>query len=557
MHYFTNKRGLPVLTGKWRSTLTAILGVALVCGVTLQAAPGLAHARAHAAGGKTIVVDYIADFSSLDSARCYDTQCYPFMHAMYDQLVGYDTAHGTGLSLIPDAAAAMPAISNGGKTYTFQLRHDVHFWNGRLVTAADWVYSFQRIIDPKSQAGAAAFWQGIVGATRFAAGKATSVSGIKAAGKFGLRIDLLSPDSTFLYVLAMPFGSVVDKNQIAKYGKSYGAQHPMGTGPYEFKDYESGQRLTLARNPHYFRPGTGHVDSIEADIGVSTETAFLRIQRGQADLDGDFPTPIPPAEFLNVLSDPTLSKRVAKQVQVATQYIAMNTQMKPFDNVLVRRAVNYAINKPLLVRLVNGRGSATATFLPPLMPGYGKYALYSYNPAKARQLLKQAGYPDGFSTTFYSDNSADDPRISQAIVPMLGAIGIKAQLKVLPGPQWQAIVQSKGKSPITWTAWYQDFPDPNDWYEPIMSCASAVPGTFNMSFYCNPKVDAFAHKLKIMTDRAARLRLYPQLDKMVMEDAPVAPVFNSVFYSLPSTSMKRYSISASPWTLVFQDYVKG
>ena len=542
---------------RWRGPLAAILGALVVCGVALQAAPPAAQARTRAAAsGGTLIVDYKDDFSSLDTGRCYDTECYPFMHAMFDQLVGYDTTHGSGLNLIPDAAAAMPTISNGGKTYTFKLRNDVHFWNGRLVTSADWVYSFQRIIDPKTLAGAAAFWQGIVGAQQFAAGKAKTVSGITAQGPYGLRIDLLGPDSTFLYVLAMPFGSVVDRNQIARYGKSYATQHVMGTGPYQFASYQLGQKLILTRNPHYFRPGTGHVDTIEADIGVSTATAFLRIQRGQADLDGDFPTPIPPAEFLNVLSDPVLSKRVAKQVQVATQYIAMNTQLKPFDNVLVRRAVNYAINKPLLVRLVNGRGTATDTFLPPLMPGYAKYSLYSYNPAMARQLLKQAGYPNGLSTTFYSDDLSDDPRIAQAIVAQLAAVGINAQLKILPAAQWQAIVQSKGKSPMTWTAWYQDFPDPNDWYEPIESCASAVPGTFNMSFYCNPKVDAFAHQLKGMSDRAARLRLYPQLDKMVMQDAPVAPVFNSVFYSLPSTAMKTYFISANPWTLVFQDYVK-
>jgi len=546
-----------VTRSKWQSIFAAVLAATVVCNLTPRSAPPLVQARVAAASGGTLVVDYISDFSSLDTALCYDTQCYPWTHALYDQLVGYDTAHGSGLNLIPDAAAAMPALSNGGKTYTFQLRHDVRFWNGRPVTAADWAYSFQRIIDPKSKAGAAAFWQGIVGAPEFVAGKARTVSGIKASGTYTLRIDLQSPDSTFLYVLAMPFGSVVDRYTIAKYGKSYAPQHIMGTGPYKFQQYNLGQKLVLVRNPHYFRPGAGHVDTIEADIGVSTETAFLRIQRGQADLDGDFPTPIPPAEFLNVLGDPTLSKRVSKQVQVATQYIAMNTQVKPFDNVLVRRAVNMAINKTLLVRIVNGRGAPTSTFLPPLMPGYGAFSLYAYDPAGARQLLKKAGFPNGFSTTFYSDNLSDDPRISQAIIPMLEAIGIKAQLKILPGPQWQAAVMSKGKSPISWTAWYQDFPDPNDWFEPIMSCASAVPGTFNLSFYCNPKIDAFAHKLKLMSDRAARLRLYPQLDRMVMEQAPVAPVFNSVFYSLPSTALKSYKISASPWTLVFQDYVKG
>ncbi len=542
---------------RWRRSVTAALAAGLVCMLSLQIAPRGVQAQAHRAGGGTLIIDFIADFSSLDTARCYDTQCYPFMHAMYDQLVGYDTEHGTGLNLIPDAAAAMPRITNGGRTFTFKLRQYVRFWNGRLATADDWVYSFERVLDPKTQAGAASFWQGIVGAKEFIAGKAKHVSGIKAIGKFGLRIDLVDPDPTFLYVLAMPFGSVVDRNQIQKYGKSYALQHPMGTGPYMFKDYKIGQRLTLVKNPHYFGGNVGHVDAIEADIGVSTETAYLRILKNQADLDGDFPTPIPPSEFNNVLSDPVLGKRVVRQVQIATQYIAMNVLVKPFDNLLVRRAVEYAINKPLLVRLVNGRGQATDTFLPPLMPGYGHFNLYPYNPAKAKQLLAQAGYPNGFSTTFYSDNSSDDPRISQAIVQQLAGIGIKAALKVLPSPTMFTYWGTKGKVPISWTAWYQDFPDPNDFFEPILSCASAVPGTFNEPWYCNPKVDAFAHKLKIMTDRAARLRLYPQLDRMMMEDAPVVPVFNSVFYALPSSKLTKFFISASPWTLVFQDYVKA
>ena len=206
------------------------------------------------------MVDYGSDFSTLDSGKCYDGQCYPFMRAMYDRLVDYDTGHAPGTTLIPDAAAAMPAIGNGGLTYTFKLRHDVHFWNGRLVTSADWVYSFERIINPTTQAGAASFWNNIVGAKEFAAGKATHVRGIQALGPFGLRITLLSPDASFLNVLAMPFGSVVDKNQIARYGKSYASLHPMGTGPYMFQEHTLGQRLILVRNPHYFNPArAGHV----------------------------------------------------------------------------------------------------------------------------------------------------------------------------------------------------------------------------------------------------------------------------------------------------------
>ena len=116
-----------------RYMLLVALTAVVVCSLSLRAAPGIAQARSHMANGGTIVVDYINDFSTLDTGKCYDTQCFAWMHAMYDQLVGYDTRHGSGDSFIPDAAAAMPTITNGGKTYTFALRHDVHFWNGRLV----------------------------------------------------------------------------------------------------------------------------------------------------------------------------------------------------------------------------------------------------------------------------------------------------------------------------------------------------------------------------------------------------------------------------------------
>lgn len=537
-----------------RVMLAAALAVAFVCGLSPRIAPNAVQARTLNAASGTLIVDYTNDFSTLDTGKCYDGQCYPFMRAMYDRLIDYDTAHGSGANLIPDAAAAMPAISNGGKTYTFQLRHDVHFWNGRVVTSADWVYSFERIINPATQAGAASFWMNIAGAKEYAAHKATHVSGIEALGPWGLRIRLLSPDASFLNVLAMPFGSVVDKNQIAKYGKTYSTLHPMGTGPYMFQQYQLGHVLILTRNPHYFRPGVGHVARIEADLGVDTNTAFLRIQRGQADLDGDEPS-IPAAEFLSVRQDPTWSKQLTRQVLVGTWYISMNTQMKPFDNPLVRRAVNYAINKPLLVRLVNGRATVTNTFLPPAMPGHGSFDLYPYNPAEARRLMAQAGYAKGVDTTFLTDNISDDPRISQAIIPMLANIGIRAQLKEVPSATWSALVGTPHKVPMAWSQYYMDFPDPNDFFEPGLSCASAVSGSYNESWYCDPAVDTVAHRLKAMTDGAARLRLYPGLDMMMMRDAPIVPVMNPIHYDIHSLALHNYYYN-TVWELIFADYTK-
>lgn len=524
--------------------------VALTCGVSLRAASASSPATpAHAAKG-TIIIDFQNDVSHLDTGKCYDTECYPFMKIMYDRLVDYK---GTGPTIVPDAAAAMPKISNGGKTYTFKLRHNVRFWNGHLATSADWKYSFERVLNPATQAGAASFWQDIVGARAFMGGKAKHVSGIKTLGKWGLRITLTAPDAAFLNVLAMPFGSVVDQSVIKKYGKSYDALHSMGTGPYMLKQHVVGQRLILVKNPHYFGGNVGHVARIEVDFGVDANTGLLRIERDQADLDGDG---IPSADFLSVAHDPKWSKLLYHYLENGLYYVSLNTLDKPFTKVEVRRAINMAINKPLITRLINGRGVPASTVLPPGMPGYGKFDLYPYNPAKAKQLLAKAGYPRGFTTTFYSDNIADDPRLSQAIVQQLAQIGVKVNLKIVNGNTWQTIVGTKYKAPMSWSAWFQDFPDPNDFFEPILSCASASPGTFNEPWYCNPRVDKFANKLKAMTNRAQRLQQYSKLDRMVMQDAPIVPIYYPYFYDLRSVSLHNYSYSGQ-WGWLLENMTKS
>jgi len=227
-------------TLSWRG---AVLSAALITGLVAapQGLTSVGAARA-ASSGSTLTITFHDDFSHLDSARCYDTECYAAMRALYDRLVDYGTHSGSGDTLIPDAATALPAVTNGGRTYTFKLRQDVRFWNGRPVTSADWVYSFERIINPKTKSGGQSFWLNIQGADAYAKGKAAHVAGIRAVGTYGLAITLAQPDASFMNVLAMPFGSVVDRATIEKYGSSYDAKHPMGTGPFQFVSHTLNQQ---------------------------------------------------------------------------------------------------------------------------------------------------------------------------------------------------------------------------------------------------------------------------------------------------------------------------
>ncbi|MDQ2742288.1 MAG: ABC transporter substrate-binding protein [Chloroflexota bacterium] len=532
----------------------ALAAAAVTLGLagTLHAAGGAANAAGRYHG--TLIVDYQTDISHLDPARCYDGECYSWNHAMFDQLVTFRANSTYDYKIVPDAATAMPALSNGGKTYTFTLPHTMHFWDGKLVTASDWKFSFERVINPKTQSGAQSFWLGIKGANAYANGKAKHVSGIQTIGKWTLRITLDAPDSTFLDVLGMPMGSVVEPAVVRKYGdKGFDSMHPMGTGPYMFKQRVIAQKLVIVPNPHYFKGPQGHLAAVEAQFGINENTGLLRVERGQADLDGDG---IPSADFESVLHDPKLKSRLNRVIYIAFEYIAMNTQMKYFNNVLVRRAVNMAINKPLILRLLNNRGVVQNTIEPSTMPGYGAFNLYPYNPSKAKQLLAQAGYPHGFTTTFWTDNVGDDPRISQAIIQQLVQIGIKAGLKEVDGNTETQATGTKDKVPITLSAWFLDFPDPNDFIEPILSCASAVPGTFNEPWYCDPKVDKVAQRLKGMTNQSKRLSLYPSLDKMIMRDAPVAPLYTPVYYDLHSTALKHYYFNPV-WVYSFVNYSKS
>ena len=520
----------------WRRGAVATLVAAAVVASPYGHASARSAGAVPNAGGTTLSITFKDDFSHLDSALCYDTECYPTMKALYNRLVDYDMHRGAGTTIIPDAATAMPTISNGGRSYTFKLRHDVRFWNGRVAKAADWVYSFERVIDPKTKSGGQSFWLGIKGAQDFANGKAKHVSGLQALGDWGLRITLTSPDASFMNVLAMPFGSVVDRATVQKYGASYDAKHPMGTGPFQFVSHTLNQQMVLVRNPKYAGGHIGgNIDKVVFTFGVEPTLALLRLQKGQADLLGDG---VAPADFLQVTHDPKYKSWLIKAQQVADWYLAMNERVKPFDNLLVRQAVNMAINKQLILRLVNGRGVEANTILPPTMPGYRKSKRYSYNPVQAKALLAKAGYPAGFSTTLYTDNIDPDPKIIQAIQPMLAQIGIKATLRPIDGNALQQLQHDPNKIPIVWTAWFEDFPDPSDFYGPILSCSSAVPGTFNWSWTCVKKNDALADKLKATTDQAQRLSQYHVLDEMVMAHAPWVPVYHPIYYTMHGPNVK-------------------
>ncbi len=512
----------------------SVAAAALALGMTPAAAQETIDPNAKQGGA--IVVTYKDDFATLDPAIGYDWQNWSVIKSVFDGLMDYEP--GT-TNLKPDLAESYE-ISPDGTSFTFKLRAGVKFHNGREMTADDVKYSIERVVNPKTQSPGGGFFGSIKGYEAVAGGTSETLEGITVVDPLTVKFDLSRPDATFLHVMAINFAHVVPKEEVDKHGADFG-KNPVGTGAYKLTEWTLGQRLVFDRNADYWHKGLPYLDKITFEVGQEPVVALLRLQKGEVDVPGDG---IPPAKFQEVMADPAQKERVVVGGQLHTGYITMNTTMPPFDNVKVRQAVNMAINKERIVTLINNRAVPANQPLPPSMPGYDKaYAGYAYDVDKAKALLAEAGFADGFDTELFAMNTDPNPRIAQAIQQDLAAVGIKASIQALAQANVIAAGGDKAGAPMIWSggmAWIADFPDPSNFYGPILGCGGAVPGGWNWAWYCNADLDAKAAAADSMTDPAKaeeRYKMWSEIYAKVMEDAPWAPVFNEQRFTMRSPRM--------------------
>lgn len=475
--------------------------------------------------GGDIVVTYKDDITTLDPAIGYDWVNWSMIKSIYSRLMDYEP--GTP-NPVPSLAESFE-VAPDGLTYTFKLRKGVKFSNGREVVASDVKYSIERAVDPKTQGPGAGFFGAINGFEDVTGGKSTTLSGIETPDAGTVVFKLSRPDATFLHVLAINFASVVPKEAVEAAGGDFG-KSPVGSGTFTLKEWTIGQRLVFEKNPAYYVKNVPHIDKFTVEVGQEPLVALLRLQKGEVDIAGDG---IPPAKFLEIKNSPDGAQIIVDGAQLHTGYITLNTKMKPFDNVKVRQALNMAVNKERVARILNGRATPANQPLPPLMPGYDtSFTGYAYDVAKAKALLAEAGFADGFETVLYSTNTDPQPRIAQAIQQDLAAIGVKAEIRALAQANVIAAGGTEGEAPMIWSggmAWIADFPDASNFYGPILGCAGAVQGGWNWSWYCNKDLDARAVAADSMSDpakAAERTAAWGKVFTDIMADAPWVPVIN-------------------------------
>ncbi|MEZ4671234.1 MAG: ABC transporter substrate-binding protein [Anaerolineae bacterium] len=502
---------------RWLLTLVVVLLVGSVLPVAAQDA-------------NTLIVTSLSDVNSLDPALGYDTVSWPTELLVYRGLVAWDDS---GTTMEPSLADNVDSSSDG-LTFTFHLRDGVKFSNGREITADDVKYSFERLMNPATGSPGTFIYEVIKGAPEYMAGTATEISGIKVVDDRTVEFDLSEPEWTFLQRMALPFASIVAKEGVEAAGDQFGRQ-PVGAGPFVLSSWESGVRLVFERNPNYWREGYPKVDRIQLDVGVEPSVMVLRVESGEADTSLDF---VAPADYPRIAEDPALSKQLILSPTPNVQYLSYNVREKPYDDVRVRQALSMALDRDRIVQLLNGRPLPANGLFPPNLAGDNPdLPVPAYDPEGAKALLKEAGYEEGFETAIYGTTDPGDQTVMQAIAQDWEAVGVKTQINALEFSQVLDIMygDNPGQMPVLYIGWYADYPDPSDFYQPLLECNAGN----NIGGFCNEALDKQETAAALLPPGDERWAAYGALEASINEDMPWAFVYYGRNFFLRSMRVRN------------------
>ncbi|WP_432712147.1 ABC transporter substrate-binding protein [Pedobacter sp.] len=472
--------------------------------------------------------------TSMDPAFARNQNAIWMINQIFNGLVQIDS----DLNTVPCIAKTWQ-VSPDGLTYTFDLRKDVYFHDsplftggkGRKVNAADFVYSFNRLIDPK--VGSSGGW--------IFSDKVKDSTSFKAINDSTFQVQLVKPFPAFLSLLTAQYCSVVPKEVVEHYGKDF-RSHPVGTGPFKFKYWKEDEILVLLKNEKYWeKEGNAqlpYLDALKVTFINDKQSAFMNFIKKELDffdkVDGSY------RDDILTKSGHMTSKykgefQLKKGAYLCTEYLGILVdtsktivQNSPLRFKKVRQAINYAIDKKKLIKyLRNSIGSpATAGFVPAGMPGFDSTIVkgYHYNPKKAMALLEEAGYPDGKGMPMITLSASTTSRdLIEFIQGELHEIGIRVKVDVNPSASLRDLM-SKNEVTFFRGSWIADYPDAEN-YLSVFYSKNRVPFGPNYTGYFNDAFDKLFEQSYYEIDDEKRYDLYHKMDNMVLEHASIVPVY--------------------------------
>ena len=507
-----------------------------------------------------------SDVDALDPGIAYGAADLTLLRGLVRELYSFDSRLEGERALVPvpDLADGPPKLSQDGRTYTFRIRQGVRYAPpvNREVQARDFVYAVERQFD-RDNPSPNPYNSLIKGTAKFAAGKAKTISGMRAVGLHTLQITIDEPANDFLSILTLPFFSPVPEEHASRYepGRDY-ARELVATGPYRLKEYRPGQLIELVRNENW-DPRTDSlrsawVDRITVTIGRSQEDIQRAIESEEADLNLDN-MPAPVSELERLSGDPVLSKRFAVETTGCVHYLTLQMDAGPTRKLAVRQAVNYAIDRQGVVLAIGGRyaGEPASTILSPTLAGYSAFDLYPSqdsvgDPDKAKELLAAAGYPDGVVLSFVGQSSDKWKALYQSLQSSLQRAGIRLKPTFYRG--YEVYTKSlrlrakKDEHHLGAARWCPDYPgNGSRSFIGVLLDGRKISPTANNNFgaYNSPKVNALIDQAYATQDTQARNELWGRIDQQVMEDAAWAPLVYDREAFLWSSRVRNWTFT--PW----------
>jgi oligopeptide transport system substrate-binding protein len=439
------------------------------------------------------------------------------------------------LEVVPDLAEKQ-TLSQDGRTYTFSLRRNVKFHDGRVMTASDVKYSFERAADPANASPVSATYLGdIQGFTERLAGQAPEVRGVRVRDEQTVEITLVEPRVDFLAKLTYPVSYVVDRTNVESGGARWW-QRPNGTGPFRVREARPGESLVLARNDNYHlaKPALTEVYFFPVLPVEAYETGQIDI----AIVDiGD-------VERVTDRSDP-LSRELKVRTDLDIRYLGFNVAAKPFDDPKVRQAFNHALDRDKIVNVTLKKTVLKAEgILPPGMPGRSdKIKGLDFDVSRARQLIAESTYRDVRNfpeiVLSVSGTRTAPPAEINAIVAMYRQnLGVEVRIRQMDNASYMDSLQrNKDRFQMFSLGWVADYADPQNFLDLLFYSKSGE----NHTQYANPDVDRLLERARGERDSAARMRLYQEAEAQILKDAPWVPLWHSNRYVLVKPYVQGYS----------------
>jgi ABC-type transport system substrate-binding protein len=502
-----------------KKSLIALVVILAIAGLSF--ATGSGESKSGAAGkakaGGVLVFGRSGDSVGLDPAREDDGESYYPADNIYETLVEF----------VPGSTAVRPGLATSwdvtadGLGFTFHLRKGVKFHDGTDFNADAVVFSLSRQFKkdhPFFNNGPWKYW-GYMDMDNI-------INDVVSVDAQTVKITLKKKEAPFIANLAMNFSAIVSPTAVQKYGKDF-SSNPVGTGPFKFVSWVKDDNIVVERFDGYWGQ-KAYLDRVIFKVIPDGTARYLALKKGEVDLI-DFPNP---ADLPAIEADAAL--KVSKQAGMNVGYLALNTQKKPFDNKLVRQAMNYAIDKSEILKAVYGaNGVAAKNPLPPDMWSYNdKIEAYAYNPEKAKQLLAQAGYPSGFSTTLWAmpvsrPYNPNGRKVAEIMQAQLAKVGIKVEIVSY---EWGTYLDKtgQGEHDSALLGWTGDNGDPDNFLWVLLSIPATEKPAGNIAFWQNEQFNALIKDAKETADVAKRTTLYQQAQVIFHDEAPWVPIAHSM-----------------------------